>query len=318
MHPCYHGRVPRRPHARRRSTDPDAYTADDISQATLAESIEITSGLAPPQHMLAVIDALERTERECIRLIVSMPPGHGKSTTLRHALPWLVARQPDKLILLATYGQELSREGCDESRRVAREAGIPLAKDSADEWRTTTRGGVKATSLTGAITGFRTKLAIIDDPIKGWNVAQIGENRDKAWHAISKDIFTRIRPISDDADSADGSIICVATRWHEDDPSGRLAKLGWDCINLPAIKNENTPNEQALWPEFWSLDRLRRIRDDMIRTDGAAAWAALYQGNPSSDEGSGFGPATRAHMPLAAARELGLHVDSIHADAVSA
>ena len=38
------------------------------------------------------------------RLIVSMPPGHGKSTLVSHYFPtWVLGRWPDESILLTSY-----------------------------------------------------------------------------------------------------------------------------------------------------------------------------------------------------------------------
>ncbi len=76
------------------------------------------------------------------------------------------------------------------------------------------------------------------------------------------------------------------TRWHEDDLSGWLleqeAKGGdkWDVLTLPAIN----ANGEALWPEFYPLKALERIKASSIPRD----WHALFQQSPAPDEGDFF------------------------------
>lgn len=76
------------------------------------------------------------------------------------------------------------------------------------------------------------------------------------------------------------------TRWHEDDLTGWLldeqARGGdtWDILELPAI----SPDGQALWPEFYPLEQLERIKRSTLPRD----WSALYQQRPAPDEGAYF------------------------------
>lgn len=76
------------------------------------------------------------------------------------------------------------------------------------------------------------------------------------------------------------------TRWHEDDLSGWLleqeAKGGdkWDVLTLPAIN----ANGEALWPEFYPIHALERIKASSIPRD----WHALFQQSPTPDEGDFF------------------------------
>lgn len=77
------------------------------------------------------------------------------------------------------------------------------------------------------------------------------------------------------------------TRWHEDDLAGRLLEQDgrvedggqWHVLELPAISEG-----QALWPEWYNLDALERIR----KTIGPREWSALYMQAPQPDEGTFF------------------------------
>jgi predicted phage terminase large subunit-like protein len=76
------------------------------------------------------------------------------------------------------------------------------------------------------------------------------------------------------------------TRWAKNDLTGKILKdageLGrldeWEVIELPAIM----PSGNPLWPEFWSLDELTALRDELP----PAKWNAQYQQNPTSEEGA--------------------------------
>jgi predicted phage terminase large subunit-like protein len=52
----------------------------------------------------------------------------------------------------------------------------------------------------------------------------------------------------------------------------------WEVINLPAI----LPTGNPLWPEFWSLDELEKLRNELP----ISKWSAQYQQDPSSEEGA--------------------------------
>ena len=58
----------------------------------------------------------------------------------------------------------------------------------------------------------------------------------------------------------------------------------WKVVELQAIANEGTNNEKALWPEWYALTDLKRIKDEI----GPRDWSALYQQRPQPDEGTYF------------------------------
>lgn len=80
------------------------------------------------------------------------------------------------------------------------------------------------------------------------------------------------------------------TRWHADDLTGRLVRDmvqndgtdQYEVVEFPAIFNESTPTERPLWPEFFDLDALRKIKAGMPLFQ----WNAQYQQNPTSEEGA--------------------------------
>lgn len=237
-------------------------------------------------HIVTLARALERVERgDCKRLIVSMPPRHGKSMLVSTAFPaWYLGRRPRAQIITATFSQE---KADDWGRAVRNQLASPwfrqvfghgLALDSRAVRRfNTAQGGVYiATGIGGTITGRGADLLLIDDPHKGEEEARSEKLRAKVQGWFRSDAYTRLMP--------GGAIVIVQTRWHEADLAGyvqaELAHEGWEVLNLPAINEAG----EALWTERFPLDALALIKESV----GSRAWEALYQGRPSPAEGGIF------------------------------
>ncbi|MCR8526355.1 terminase family protein, partial [Escherichia coli] len=75
-------------------------------------------------------------------------------------------------------------------------------------------GYFRNTTVRGSITGESLDLGVIDDPIKGRTEANSSTIRDAAWDWFTDDFFTRF--------SEDAGLLIILTRWHIDDPVGRL------------------------------------------------------------------------------------------------
>lgn len=247
------------------------------------------------RHHLAIANALQRVESgKCKRLMIFAPPRHGKSMITSEFFPaWFLGRNPDKYVIHATYAQELAE---DFGRKIRNQMADPLfgkvfsdcclSTDSASQKRlATTRGGSYfALGVGGAATGRGAHLLIVDDPVKGREEAdsETYRRRLKDWYRSVA--YTRLMP--------GGAVIIMNTRWHHDDLSGWLLKEhaseDWEVLSLPAIAEENDPlNRQpgeALWPEDYSIADLARIKEQ----SGAREWSALYQQQPTPDEGSIF------------------------------
>ena len=237
----------------------------------------ITSvGMLAPLHVRRIAQIVERVAKgDELRVVIAMPPRHGKTETLLRAFAWLLAHDPSATMAYATYGADLARSKSRAARRYARDAGVTLANDSASmsEWRTAQGGGLLATGAGGPLTGQGiNRLLVIDDPIKNRAEAESTLLRERTWEWFTDVAFTRLEP--------GASAIVVATRWHADDLSGRLIADGWETLNLPAL----TDTGEALWPERYPADRLTDIR----RQVGEYTWASLYQGEPRPRGGAVF------------------------------
>lgn len=230
------------------------------------------------------------------RIIISVPPRHGKSEiTSKKGLAWAVANHPNKEVILTTYSQELSNDFSRIARNTLNEHSdvfnVSLAVDSkaVQKWGLEGyKGTVSAVGIGGAITGRGADVLIVDDFIKNSEEANSPATKEKMWEYYQTTLRTRLSPT--------GSIIIVATRWAEDDLIGRLLQAqsdgngeDWEYINLSAeCESENDPLGRTLGEYLW-LDRFNSDTYDSIKKSvGTMTWNALYQQNPGSKTGTIF------------------------------
>lgn len=241
------------------------------------------------KHHERIAEALEEVERgECDRLMIFAPPRHTKSELASRRFPaWYMGRHPDKQLIAATYSQDFALDFGREVRGIIQSneykalfPEVTLAQDSqaANRWHTR-QGGISVyVGVGGPITGRGAHIALIDDPFKNREEADSEVRRETVWKWYTSTLRTRLMP--------GGAIILILTRWHEDDLAGRLLETQrdeWKVVNLSAIQYENG-EETALWPEWYDLKALHRIKADI----GPRDWSALYMQNPTPDDGTFF------------------------------
>ncbi len=240
-------------------------------------------------HLIHVAGVLERVERgEIRRLIITMPPRHGKTELVSVRFPsWLMCRKPDCKIIAAAYDGDLTKEMGRRTRNTIQEQDVfPLVSLAADSqakdlWHTNEGGYYNAVSIGGGVTGWGADFIFIDDPIKSIQEAMSEVMRQHHYDWFKSDIITRQEPGC--------AIILVMHRWHEDDLAGRLeAEGGWTVINLPAIAEENDEMGRAegtpLWESRFDLAELNERQHDMTDRD----WNARYQQRPVPADGIVF------------------------------
>ena len=249
-------------------------------------------------HLVKLANAMERIERgELKRLIVTMPPRHGKSelTSLRFPC-WYLGRNPTHYIVQSGYAESISLTHSRRARDIfvskemsalfpevkyrpetpGQEAILPQ-KQAAHEWGTIQHGSYYAVGIGGGLTGRGFNIGIIDDPVKDAEEANSETMRDKVWYWYRTVFRTRANP--------DAAIIIVMTRWHVDDLVGRVLKQmyedptadQWEILHLKAINDEG----EALWPDRYDLAALESLKIDV----GDKDFESLYQGEPFIAEG---------------------------------
>lgn len=238
----------------------------------------ISPRFTSPAHLAPVAALLERAMLgEPVRALVSVPPRHGKSELLLHAIAWWLARRPADTLGYVSYAADIARSKSRLARDYAGRAGVTLRDDSAalHEWRTTANGGCLAAGIGGPLTGHGVNGLIVDDPLKNRQDAESPLIRGVGHQWFTSTAMTRVEP--------GGFVIVNATRWHDDDLIGRLAQdadTPWEVVNLPAVSDAG----DALWPERWPLGALRARRAEVGEYD----WHALYMGAPRPKGGEVF------------------------------
>lgn len=229
-----------------------------------------------PYHIQVLEKSVLRTIfTDSGRLIVTMPPRHGKSEYISKFLPaWYLLNFPEKRVILTSYEATFASDWCYKAREVYQHLrpffNAPNLKiERMNYWLTEQNGSMNAIGAGGAITGKGADLLIIDDPIKNAEQALSSGQREKLWEWFNAVALTRLEP--------DGKIIIVQTRWHEDDLAGRLLKTSdkWDLLKMPAINDDG----KALWEERFSVEYLLEIK----RQIGTYWWNCLYQQEPISE-----------------------------------
>lgn len=252
-------------------------------------------------HLDNLIAVLQRVaDGELDRLMVLMPPRHGKSETVSRLFSaYYLYRHPARWVGINSYAAELAFTLSRNSRENYERGGGTLSDDASavKHWETTGGGGLWAAGVGGPITGKGFHLGIIDDPLKNAEEAASETIRAKQKDWYRSTFSTREEP--------GGQIVIIQTRWHEDDLSGWLlaCEYGeepehWHIVSMPALATETAPTfpatctveaddrpvGTALCPERYSAAKLQKIRGRL----GSYFWSALYQQGPTPADGDFF------------------------------
>lgn len=268
-----------------------AKTAQDTpwrhNVATFAEHIS-AGRWKPYRHCLFIAElVLTGIKTGGARIIINMPPRHGKSELISKWLPvWALDDDPRRRILMTSYSADLAQDWSWQARQViadeqALNCGIMPGKAQKSDWGTSHRltgksagGGIRSAGVGGSITGFGGNIQVCDDPIKNWQEAR-SETHNATVNAWWDTTFiTRLEP--------GGSVVLIMTRWSDRDTTAYLEKKGYEIIRLPAIAEDGDPlgrqPGEALCPERYPLEELLKIKEEV----GSFTWEAMYQQRPAA------------------------------------
>jgi predicted phage terminase large subunit-like protein len=238
-------------------------------------------------HHKRIAAALDRVvSGECKRLMIAMPPRHGKSQMGSYLFPaYLMGKKPDSKLIVGSHTAELAqRFGRMIRNLVADERYKELFPDfllsadskAAGRWDTSHGGEAFFIGKGGAMTGRGGNVVILDDILDEQD-ALSNTAMENTWEWYQSGPRQRLQP--------NGAIIVINTRWKTDDLSGRLFKLQgaiksdkWEVLEFPAI----LPSGGPLWPEYWKLEELEAVK----HTIGLQKWNAQWQQTPTADEGA--------------------------------
>jgi predicted phage terminase large subunit-like protein len=257
-----------------------------------------------------VIEQLQKViTGEVTRLVLQVPPRHGKSLLTSQLLPaaYLLAH-PERFVGISSYSAELAEGFSRKAREFYREAGGLLNESSkaVNAWGTSSGGGLWAAGVGGAVTGRSGHLLIIDDPVKNREDAESARIMEKLNDWYTSTLYTRLEPQV-------GAIVVIQTRWSENDMIGQLlenemnvsdkGRENWTIVDLPALYEDEgdrptLPSHcpvvhdwreelgEALCPQRYDTEDLERIREAI----GSRDFASLYQQRPAPEGGNMFDP----------------------------
>ncbi len=303
-------------------TSPDPTDPNDVEKSRYKDA----------KHHRAVsrvLEAIINGEVEYTFVILTMPPRHGKSEQVSRKLPaWLIGRFPDQHGVVATYNDDFAADfGKDvraivktpQFRQVFPNSHLVRGGAASDKLITTAGGKWAFVGRGGSLTGQGAHILILDDLIKDAKEASSQAIRDQAWDWFTKVAMTRRmgRKI----------VIMTFTRWHSDDPIGRLtdpenphfnAKLASKIkiINIPAIAEEDDPlgrqPGEPLWPDGPDKFDLEFLEEQ--QSLDPLGFAALYQQRPSLLDGDLFKRENiRYYKPSELPEDLRIYCASDHA-----
>lgn len=238
---------------------------------------------------------------EDVRLMIFMPPRHGKSDQATQKFPsWVLGHHPDWPFIIASYSSELATDFGQGTRDLMNRPSYAFIFDTRlredttakAKWMTQEGGGYTAVGVGGAITGRGFKIGIVDDPFKNREEADSPVTRESVHKWWRSTFYTR--------QEGNSLIVLILTRWHDDDLAGRLLreqreaeKNGetdydhWEVLEYKALAERDELHRkvgEALWPDKFSVSKLNITRAAL----GSYEWSALYQQNPIDEDSQEF------------------------------
>ena len=250
---------------------------------------------------------------EIKKLMITMPPQHGKSEGATRRLPaFVLGQDPDKRVAIVSYNATKARKFNRELQRIMDDdryyelfpqtllAGQTSYQEQGKRSRNYARnadeceivgyqGSFKTIGVGGSLTGEPVDMLIMDDLYK---------DAASAWSpVIRQNVADWYDTVASTRLHNDSQQLMVFTRWHMEDLAGRLLEQegvydpienpqGWTLISFPAIQNK-PPTEldsraegEPLWPERHSLSKLLEIKE---RTP--TVFESMYQQNPQPSQG---------------------------------
>ena len=250
-----------------------------VGEGLLDYLVRTTPHFERPEHLAPLAELLDRSLREPVRAVVSVPPQHGKSQLLLHHLVRLAQVQPQLQSGYIGYGIEFARDQAGLAEIIERGAAprVAFERQTSGSWATSAGGGVYWTGIGGPLTGRKIDgILIVDDPYKNRAEAESAVHQRRVlewWQSVA---LPRVNP--------GGSVVVVQARWVDSDLAGRLESDGWEAINLPAIGEDPDPKSPSLGPNFgsplWPSQRPLEWLEEQRKLVGEYDWNSLYLGRP--------------------------------------
>jgi predicted phage terminase large subunit-like protein len=207
-------------------------------------------GYTLSKHQTLIADHLQAAaEGELLRCMISMPPGHCKSTHCSHHFPaWFLGKNQRKRYLQAGHSQDFVDNemgakvrtilGSEDFKHVFPDVRIANDMRAKGYWALDNgRGKYVAKGVGQGISGFRGQFGGVDDPYKNRQAAESATIRETVYQWFADDFATRLLP--------GAPLFIVMTRWHSDDIVGRLSEIEREELKT-ILKREGMETPESL------------------------------------------------------------------------
>jgi predicted phage terminase large subunit-like protein len=271
-------------------------------------------------HLDAIADHLQAVARGDIkRLLVNMPPRHGKSTLISALWSaWLLLNNPSIRLLCGSYAMNLAVRDNVKARRIIKSPwfqerygdifALMQDQDAKIKFETNKLGYRMSVSVGSSATGEGGDILILDDP-HNIDEKESDPTREAALDWFDNTWSTRLN------DQQTGAMVVVGHRIHENDVSGHILDTNdgeWIHLNLPAEYHTDNPcktypvtgqevwsdprteDGELLWPERFPQIVIEKAK----RRHGPLGYSALYDQNPIPPGGYVFNKANERSFTI--------------------
>ena len=231
------------------------------------------------------------------RLLISLPPGVGKTTLAIFFVCWTSGRHPEMQSIIGSHSNEFVRGVYDEILRIlspkgeylwgrvfphVRVCGTNAKNLRIDLGKRKRFETIELVSIKAALAGKvrATNLIYGDDYVEGSEQASSRERMDDLWRKVTTDVRQR-------GQGPSIKELMIATRWVPYDVIGRMESIyggrnDTRVINVP-VKDPETGKSNFYYPYNlgYDDDTIREIEEALDPTD----FKALYMGQPIFREG---------------------------------
>lgn len=221
--------------------------------------------------------------RRCRKLMLNMPPQHGKTRTLIMFSSWVFGINSKEKIIVGSYNNDTAsdfsrytRDNIATRKVMADDAvfsdvfpatRIKQGNSGFEKWALEgNHFSYMGVGVGGSVTSKGASILIVDDPIKGAAEALNLNNLDNVWLWYTATFLSRVSA----AYGEPIEIICM-TRWSSEDICGRVLRTqeeqkrsDWYIIRMPACLDETTG--EMLCPSLFSFNRYKELKGLMVDT----------------------------------------------------
>ena len=210
------------------------------------------------------------------KLMIRMPPQHGKSRTLVNFTKWALGKNKKERIITGSYGEgpasDFSRYTRDGIMEIANlqeqivfsdifpETKIKQGNASVHKWALEGEHfNYLGVGYGGGVTSKGATLRIIDDLVKDAEVALNDAALNKIWVWLAGTFSSR-----NSAEEGEVKEIFCATLWGENDPQYKLEeteKGEWYVLSMPVY---NAESDQMLCEDFMNKQAFEKLKKRML------------------------------------------------------